>query len=516
MGERVEISKRLVLINSASSLATRLLSISVLVWLQQYLLSRISPEEYSLLPILYAIMMFAPLATTILTGGIGRYIVEAYARDDDDRVTQIVSTMVPILCIAGLLFVAGGWTFAWYIDKVLTIAPEHVWDARVMMALLMFSTAIRLPLSPFGVGLYVRQKFVLTNVISVGVEVLRLALLFTLLFGVSTRVLWVITASVCADLLNLLIVQVLSRRFVPALRFRLSSIHWPIARELTSFGGWNFLLELAGTIRTNADVIILNKLATPLDVANFHLGSLVMKHVQATAITIRSPLQPSLVALYATGDRDRLASIYLKGNRYGLWGIQLVAFPLIIFSEEIITLYVGSKFSDAATVMALLLATLPIAYANMLMPALANATGQIKPLAIRALILHATNLLLTLYLVGQLEMGAVGSALATLVSTLFYVPLLYWPLGIKLSGVGWRVWFVRSIAPGVIPGLAGAAVWVFCRPAAPPESWLKLGLYTAPGLGAYFLVLILFCLQEEDRRYAAAMWNRLLQRPLPK
>ena len=121
---RVEISKKLVLINSASSVITRLLSISVLIWLQQYLLKRITPEEYSLLPVLYSVMMFAPLVTTILTGGLGRYIVEAYARDDDERVTQIVSTMFPILCAAGVVLLSAGWTFAWYIDSVLNVAPR--------------------------------------------------------------------------------------------------------------------------------------------------------------------------------------------------------------------------------------------------------------------------------------------------------------------------------------------------------------------------------------------------------
>ena len=67
----------MVLINSASSLVTRMLSISVLIWLQQYLLKRITPEEYSLLPVLYSVMMFAPLITTILISGLGRYIAEA-------------------------------------------------------------------------------------------------------------------------------------------------------------------------------------------------------------------------------------------------------------------------------------------------------------------------------------------------------------------------------------------------------------------------------------------------------
>ena len=79
----------------------------------------------------------------------------AYAKKDDRRVTQIVSTMLPLLCGAGLLFLVGGWTFAWYIDRVLNIAPERLWDARLMLALLILSIAITLPLAPFGVGFFV-------------------------------------------------------------------------------------------------------------------------------------------------------------------------------------------------------------------------------------------------------------------------------------------------------------------------------------------------------------------------
>lgn len=52
MNSRVEISKRLVLINSGSSVLAHLVNISILLWLHQYLLRRISPEEYSLYPVI--------------------------------------------------------------------------------------------------------------------------------------------------------------------------------------------------------------------------------------------------------------------------------------------------------------------------------------------------------------------------------------------------------------------------------------------------------------------------------
>ena len=138
MNSQVEISKRLVFINSASSLVSRVLNVSVLIWMYQYLLRRISAEEYSLLPVLGSIMLFAPLLTTVLTGGLGRYIVEAYAKGDERRVTQIVSTMFPLLLGAGFLFLALGWLFSWHIDRILTLSPERLWDARIMMGLMMF------------------------------------------------------------------------------------------------------------------------------------------------------------------------------------------------------------------------------------------------------------------------------------------------------------------------------------------------------------------------------------------
>lgn len=60
MTAKVEISKRLVLVNSASAVATRIINMSVLVWLYQFLLRRIDPQEYSLYPVATSVMLFVP------------------------------------------------------------------------------------------------------------------------------------------------------------------------------------------------------------------------------------------------------------------------------------------------------------------------------------------------------------------------------------------------------------------------------------------------------------------------
>ena len=488
MTDRVEISKKLVMINSASSLLTRLISISVLVWLQQYLLTRITPEEYSLLPLLYALMMFAPLITTILTSGLGRYIVEAYAKGDDRRVTQIVSSMFPILCAAGLLFLTCGWTFSWHIDKILTIAPERVWDARVMMGLLMLDVAVGLPLAPFTCGFFVRQKFVLQNLVGIGVEVFRLSLLFTLLFGVSTRVLWVVTASVCAGILGKGISLFISRRIVPTLRFRRSHINLSAAKELTRFGGWNFIASVAGTIRTSADPILLNAFGTAMDVTCYHIGSMPLRQLESIFSTVRGPLDPVLTAMYAAQRYAALAGVYLRGGRIALWASLFFAIPCIIYSKQLITLYVGEKYLAAAIVMALLLNIFPLVYGNTMLSQLVRASGHMKPYVIRVVVMHSTNLVLTLLLVGPLQLGALGSALSTVLCFSVFHPLLMWPLARRMTQVS----FIR-------PGLVGAILWCGFGAIFSISTWLSLALCTAGGWLGYIVCLFLFALQPEDR-----------------
>lgn len=506
---RVDISKKLVLVNSISSLVTLVLSMSVLIWLQQYLLGRITPEEYSLLPVLNSIMMFVPILTMVVTGGLGRYVVEAYARNDDERVTQIVSTMVPILCAVGLIFLVGGGVIAWNIGKILNVAPHLLWDARIMMALLMFSAAIRLPLSAFTVGFFVRQKFLLLDLVHVGVELFRLSLLFALLFGVSTRVLWVITASVCAEMLGQIIMVIMSRRLVPMLHFRPSHIHWPIASELTGFGGWTVVGRVSVSLREAADPIILNRLATAHDVTCSYLGSLVPRHLYNILFKVIFTLQPSLTAMHALKDSTKLANTYLTVGRYGLWVSMAVALPCMVYHAELAALYVGPAYADAGVVLLLLLVFFPLTYGNILAPRLANATGRIRGYNAISAVREAVNVALTLVLVGVYQMGAIGAAISTAIVLALFQPTFILRIGLDLSGVDLRTWLIKTLLPGLLPGVFALCLWLTLKGIQPPQSWTSMLIHIGAGQALYWTALLCLSLQPYDRALLKGTTNKL-------
>jgi len=501
MGSRIQISKKLVLINSGSTFLTKILTISVVIWLQQYLLRQISPEEYSLLPVVSAIMVFVPLATTVLTSGLARYAVAAYASGDDRRVTQIVSTMTPVLLAAGLLVLVVGGTIAWNVGLILNIAPGRLWEARMMLGIQMAAFALRLPLIPFTPGISMRQRYTLSNAVELGSQLLSIGLLFVLLFGVDVRVLWVVVASSTTGLLGMVVLAIMSRRMVPALRFKFGEFHWEVAKELTGFGAWQFLGQLARMIRTAANPLILNRFATAADVASFHVGSMADREIYKFMTDTLNPIQSILTAMHATGEKERLRYTYMRLNRLSLWAALLVAVPLCIFRRELFQLYLQERYSvyvAAAAVMGLTAAHYPVTYATNGLFRIAVAMAKVRAFMLITLGAQLLNVGLALYLVGALHMGAVGSALAAFIVALGTGILGNWPLGLRLLGLGFVRFFRETLLPGLLPCAVGAAASLGLRTIVHPSTWLSLGACMAGGTMAY-AAAVLLCLQPADR-----------------
>jgi len=333
----IEISKRLVLVNSSSAVLRKVLSLGVLVWLKQYLLRRISPEEYSLLPVLMALIIFFPLLTTMFVSGLRRYVTDAYARGDERQVTRLVSTMLPLLVgIACVLLCVGGGC-AWLIDRILEIDPRYVGQARLMFGLLILGASARVAVGPLGLGFDLRQRFLLRNMIGLGAELIRTALLVGLLL-LSTRVLWVVVANTAATLIELVVATRVSMKLAPCLRFRRAAFQREAARPLLSFGGWSVLSQLCFMIREAADPLILQRLASAVAVTSFDVGSLFDRHVRTTFLQATFAAQPAITAMNATEQHERLRRTYLRMTRYSLWMLGFLSLPLVVFRRGVLAL----------------------------------------------------------------------------------------------------------------------------------------------------------------------------------
>lgn len=506
---RSESSKKRFLTNAASFFVNNVLNVTVLLWLQQYLFRRLPADEFALYPVVMSILMMLPLLSTMLQETVSRYAAEAYAKGDLKRVTAITSTLAPLCAGLGVIILLVGAAIGYNASSVLVVPQGLEWDAGVMVFLVFAIFVLDLTGMPFRVGLFIRARFVLFNAIEATTQLVRVTVLCTLLFGVSTRVLWVLVAWAVSQLVRHSLLLTFSQRLVPELRFERRSIDWSLTKILASYGWWSLLIQLAYTIRSSSDVLVLNRLSSSAAVNEFYLGSMGYKQVQRLWDPIRSSLGPPLIHMHARGESERLQNAYLRGGRIALWLMLFLAAPLAAFAGETMTLYLGTtEMWRAAVVMVILLATLPIETGNIMQRSIVRATGMVRPFAIAVASAQIFNLVVTVLLVMNTNWGGIASAIGTLTTCLIFEPLILLPMGLMATGVSFARWLRETLLPGVVPGAISCAAMILLARMVSIDSWTLLGAGALSGSLVYTIVLYAM-MRAADRADLMAALSRI-------
>lgn len=496
-------------VNAIASVTTEVLGMSALFWVNQYLLRRISPQEYALIPVIVSLMFFAEFLRIIFTRGMGRFMVEEDTKGDDAGVTRVVSSMLPVLgAVSGFVAVVGGLA-VWNIASIIKVDPAHVDDARLMLSLLLATFCFGIATTPIASGLYVKMRFVEQYLIDLGMEVLRIAVLLLLLLGVSTQARWVVVASCTAGMGGMIIRMIYTYRILPAARLRWSAISPATMRHLLSFSLWTSVQGFTNFAQRAAPALFLNRYSTALDVASFHVGNLPNLQIQKLITAVSVPSMPELTALYALQGEAALKPLYYRGGRFFLWGSLFLTPPLIVYAHALITLYVGETYARAAVVMATLLAIYPFTWASAMYYRIAYAIGRIKAYNIYSVALSIAALAGMYLFVAVLDMGAIGAAYGLAAGFILANLCLIWPMGLRLVHGNWATFIRSTLLPGLVPFVAAlAACWIFGR-LVDIDTWLRFGLGCLLSAVVYGAVLLAACLDKDDRAMLAQLLAKL-------
>lgn len=278
-------------------------------------------------------------------------------------------------------------------------------------------------------------------------------------------------------------------------------------REILGFGAWTSLGSFANMIRLGAPPLVLNHFGTAVQLAEFHVGSLVVRNLHQLMLFVTAPLQPVLVTMHAMGQRDRIGAVFLRGGRLALWMTLLPATSLAVFSNEVIELYLGGRYDATARVLVILFGTFPFIQSVALAYRLAVATAQLRRFFVWVLASELISLAGMLIAVAVLDRGAEGVAVAVLGSSVFSHVVAFWPMGFAMAGVSFGASVRHTLRPGLIPCIVAGGAGLLLRAAYSPHTWLEVGLCAAV-VSAVYVAVLLPCLEPEDRQDLARLIAR--------
>jgi O-antigen/teichoic acid export membrane protein len=368
-------------------------------------------------------------------------------------------------------------------------------DARAGGAGLGLLTALGIAASVNLDALRAERLFVRGAVTEIVAVALYLALMLALILG-GANLAWVIACSGALPLLSGLLSAVGARRLGLPVHFDAAGVTRERLMAIVPTAGWLLVVELSNLAMYAFSRVILGAYRSPAAVGQFEGPVRAHNLLYALGGALAVPVVPTASRYVAGGEARRLRELALRGTRYTLALFVPLCVTLIVLAEPILQVWLGDRYGDGATALAILVSYWLLYGGLVVTPGFLVGAGRARSAGIVFACAAVLNLALSLILTP--ELGIEGPALGTAIPFFLAFPLLL-RAGLEASGAGLGELARRAWLPAYSLGLVLAGVLLAVRLGIEPDTLPTVLATAAGGVLAYWAAFYGLVLSAGER-----------------
>jgi O-antigen/teichoic acid export membrane protein len=420
------------------------------------LLDAIGTEAFGIWAFIGGITIYLAVLDFGLGPSVVRFTAEGHGRGDPDEINRVASVALVLYAAIGAVTLAAGAVLAWFVPLLIETPDDLVSEARLATFLVAISLAVKFPLGLFYNLLGGRHRFDLQNLGNFVATVLY-AVLVALLIPRGGGLVLLGLLTILVTVLRLGLPLVWLRSELPELHVRRAYVTRERMRELVSVSWSNFLVHLASKVVFSTDVVVVGIVLGAHEAAIYAIASRLFQLAFGLASVVTSLLYPAFAEYEGSGEKERQRRLLLAGLRGGSAAALVLALPLLIIPENLVTAWVGDAYAASAPVLALLAVVILVHQPVWMLTQYLIALGRQREIARLLIVAAVGNLVLSIAL--AFTVGTWGVALASLLADVAALAVAI-PLSVA-PAAGVRVGeLVRALLRPALPAF-GVAVVVF-------------------------------------------------------
>jgi membrane protein EpsK len=495
-------------VNVAANVANFVVSTLLGLWFTPYLIHHLGVAAYGLIPLATTVTSYLGLFTLALNGAVGRFLTIAIEQNDNAAANRIFNTslvgsaMIVLVLLAPTLWLS---THAqWFFNVPEGYGQQFSWLFLCTIGMFLLSTLS----SAFSVSSFCRNRFDLSNAVSVVTSLVRIGVVVAL-FTLYVPAVWHIGAGmVAAGALTIVGSVLIWRHLTPMLKIRPRLFSTEALRHLVGTGGWMAVNQIGTLLYLSIDLIVVNKLLGPK--AGGHYGAVMQWSalLRGIAGTVAGVFAPTIFTFYAHQDLSGLVRYARQAVKFlGL----VIALPIGLIcglSQPLLHVWLGPEFASLAPLMSLMTIHLCVNLCVLPLFNIQIATNNVRLPGIVTCVMGVMNLGLALLLAGPVGWGMYGVAAAGAIM-LTAKNLIFTPLyAARILGLGYWTFYretIPAIVITVVLAAAGRAMSLFYS----VQSWPGL-IAAGMVLSCFYMAIAYFVLLSKQERAAAL---RMVARP---
>ena len=342
-------------------------------------LQALGVSDFGLYNVVGGIVTLLNVVNTAMVSTTYRYIAYELGKGEKGNTNKIFNTSFTIHAgFAALILILGLSIGLFYVNYYLNVSPEKIGDARFVLAMSVLATMTSTVFVPFSGLLVAYEKFHVPALIDVFANLIRLALLFFLLYFDGNRIRLYSCIMLMFIVVQNSLIYLYSRiNYKEVIRFNLQSDKI-LYKEMFGFSGWILIGACSSVGRTQGSAMIINYFFGTIVNGAYAIANQVEHFIELFARSLNNAAIPQITKNFSGGNKDRSVMLASYISKYTFMLMTIVAFPVLLEMEFLLGLWLKDVPDGASVFCKLMVLSGLIGSIGEGVPALVQASGKMK------------------------------------------------------------------------------------------------------------------------------------------
>ena len=302
-------------------------------------------------------------------------------------------------------------------DVYFNFPVEYFSEVKSFFVLSVLALLLSSLLSIFNVPVFIKHSFYLNDLVIIISKFSLLILVY--LFVENITLSWFGFSLFFSSLISLSISYLISIKLIPSLRININYFSLPKLKKMGAMGLNAFFNSLGIILYTSSDIIIVNILLGSIESGKYGIAVQLGMVVSLLGGSITRLLAPVLVQLIAQNKKNEIVENIVRFTKLitVFSGIPFVVF--VVFSKPILNFWLGESFESAYLLLIFVVSNQLLHQSTSLTFTYFNMRNKLKIPAVMTFLTGILNIIFSVIIVKNTNLGVYGVALGTLISIVF-------------------------------------------------------------------------------------------------
>lgn len=355
-----------------------LLTLGVTLYTSRIVFNALGIEDFGIYNVVAGVVTMFAFIKGAMSSATQRFFSFELGRGNLNKLHDTFKMSINIHIVISIILVLVCETLGvWFLNNKLIIAPDRLDAANFVFQCAVAGLVLTIMDVPYNANIVAHERMQAFAYISLLDVALKLAVVSMLSFDLGDSLEVYALFTLLANIVVWICYFIYNRVSFSNARF---SLYWDcqLFKTLVSYTGWNMFGNLAAVGANQGVNIMLNIFFGPTVNASRALAYQVNSAVTGFVTNLQMAINPQIIKKYSVGEIKEMKTLVFKGTKYSFFLLYLLALPVLLKTDEIIKLWLGSVPEYAVIFCRLaLIDALIVSLSGGLMAAL-QATGKIK------------------------------------------------------------------------------------------------------------------------------------------